>query len=172
MKNKRTLEVLEQINEVTILEDDYARLKIKEELDSITLEICCNEIYDINYILSINYPKDAVSKFLDCAEKFNGKNVITFQDEFLDTELEIGFEITKYLSIYFEIIDYKKEVLERSKFTTFKIYSNQNNYKLLKAFIDFIKNQENKKELGENYENRINTIEHERPSRLRFYSHI
>lgn len=166
MKHSSTLEVLEQINKPIILTDEYATARIKENHNSITIEICCKQDSDINYIVATNYEQEAVPEFISCAKMFDGKNILSFRDDFLDTELEIGFEISKNICLFFEIFDYKYDTDQRKKISTFKIYDQSEDYQILKSFIDFIRNQENKKELGENYESRNNTIKYERTSRL------
>ncbi len=118
------------------------------------VELHYNSLGDYNTLVGVTIPIESLQEFTKIISK--SKNAImSFEDKDANIEFQVGYEITKEIVVFFEIIDYNYDGTNPKNPYRIKIPKTIDNFEVLDELVRFL--GETLKKESENYEPEPNT---------------
>ncbi len=156
-------------SEVTI-GNRYSHLTFFTASDKVSLVFTCNKSGDYDNSVMETVPLDLLKEFNRCIKTFGPNNIITIKRPQQNLEMDIGYDITNNIEIFFELIDYDYDASQGASKKTYAIdvQNGTTEYRVLKEVLDFLLKNRDKREKkdGEEHEYQLHSAEHQRTSRF------
>lgn len=145
-----------------ILNSEQSLLVITEEQGYYHIDIFCKDIPDAQALVEVTLPLEKKDDFDYVASNFDGP-LLSFYDSKHNKELQVGYALAHELIVFFEILDYDYDATtgNPTMHQSFVIDPKDKKLPSLKSLINFLKNEEYRKE-SEIDEPKFNNLEYKR----------
>lgn len=150
------------------INNQYAGLGMAFHDGNFYLNFRCNLNGDANNIVFEEFPLEELDKFRELAKSFDANGILAVFDESQNVDVQIGLDVSKSVTLFFEVIDYNYEHADKLP-TEYSIVIDSKHPKfenLMTLFVILMDFKKKRGDVSDSHENRFDKVEYKRPSGL------